>query len=239
MGDWQTYRLEDFIPFTSEVYYRLIERVNEAFWPLHFVAIILGLAALILAWRGRSKIALALLAPAWIFSGIVFHLNYYAEINWAAPWFGWAFLTQAALLLLIAAFRHRQKNPQPAAMVIRLTGAAIAALALVAYPLVAVFHNQGWSQSQSFALHPDPTAVATLGIVLVVLPGGRAWLGLLIPALWCVTTILTLIALGTGWPALPAIIAILTGLALLLAGIGHMHRRSRAHCRTPADPRPD
>lgn len=45
MNGWQTYRLEDFIPFTPEVYWRLLERINEAFWPLHVLAVAIGLAA--------------------------------------------------------------------------------------------------------------------------------------------------------------------------------------------------
>lgn len=57
MNGWQTYRLEDFIPFTPEVYWRLLERINEAFWPLHVLAVAIGLAALLLALRGNRRTA--------------------------------------------------------------------------------------------------------------------------------------------------------------------------------------
>ena len=32
IADWASYALADFIPFTAEVYARLVERVNEAGW---------------------------------------------------------------------------------------------------------------------------------------------------------------------------------------------------------------
>ena len=98
IDDWASYALADFVPFTPEVYVRLIERVNADGWPLQLPAVALGLACLVLAWRGRARLALGLLAPAWACSGVVFHLQRYAELNWAATWFGGAFLAQAVLL---------------------------------------------------------------------------------------------------------------------------------------------
>ena len=84
MSDWQSYRLEDFIPFSPEVYFRLVERINEAWWPLQFLALGLGLAALAAAWRGRVRVALVLLAPAWAASGMAWTRTGAAPItSWA------------------------------------------------------------------------------------------------------------------------------------------------------------
>lgn len=195
IDDWRSYRLEDFIPFTPEVYFRLIERVNETWWPVQLLALALGLAALILAVRGNARWALALLAPAWAFSGIVFHLHYYAEINVAATWFGYLFIAQAVLLLALAATMGK---PDPSSHPGRwrtVTGVAITVVGLLPSSLVSLARSENWSQSEFFALHPDPTALATIGLVILCLRGLKTGLAALIPIAWAAISILTLIAM--------------------------------------------
>lgn len=209
MGDWQTYRLEDFIPFTPEIYQRLLERINETFWPLHLVAVFIGLLALLLALRGHGRTALALLAPAWLTSGIIFHLTYYAELNWAAPWFGWGFVAQAAVLLAVAFLAGSisvQRHPPGLST---WGGAIVAVVSLLGYPLIAAAIGPGWGHAEAYGLHPDPTAIATLGVLLVLLRGLALWLSLLIPTLWCVIGSLTLIAMDSAGALIPLSAAIL------------------------------
>jgi hypothetical protein len=198
VSDWQSYRLEDFIPFSPEVYFRLVERINEAWWPLQFLALGLGLAALAAAWRGRVRVALVLLAPAWAASGIVFHLQRYAELNWAADYFGGAFLVQSALLLGLGLFGRAPERP-PGRSPMAWVGAAITLFGLVGYPLIASVGGHGWSRSEVFALHPEPTVLVTLGIALVVLVGVQAALAAVIPILWIGIATLTLAALQADW----------------------------------------
>lgn len=223
-GDWLSYRLADFVPVTPEVYFRLVERVNAAWWPLHLLAGVLGLAALALAWRGRTRLALALLAPAWAASGVLFHLQRYAELNWAAVHFGGAFLVQAALLLALALF-GRDPGHRPGGGPRAVTGAAIALFGLVAYPGVAVVAGLGWSRAEAFALHPDPTAVATLGMVLLALTGARAWLALALPLLWLLVAALTLVALQAAWAwLLPGVVLVALAGAAAGAWVGRSDR---------------
>ena len=197
-ADWQTYRLGDFIPFTPEVYFRLMERANAAFWPWQLATVALGLAALVLALRGNHRSALIALAPAWVISALAFHFEFYAEINVAAPWFGWAFIAQAALLAIVAGWpgAGRLQSPRSRPGPIRKTvGTGIAALGIVAWPLLALVMGHGWSRSEVFGLHPDPTAIATLGIALLAANGLRAVLAIALPVLWCIVATLTLMAL--------------------------------------------
>ncbi|GAB4137517.1 MAG: DUF6064 family protein [Sphingomonadales bacterium] len=226
MEDWQTYRLTDFIPFTPDVYWRLLERVNEAYWPLQFAAIALGIAALCLALLGKPRGVLVLLAPLWLASGIGFHHRFYAELNWAATWFGWVFIIQAALLIVLATFVRRPLPPRLG--VIRL-GAVIAIGALLVYPLLAGKFGQGFSHAEILGLHPDPTAIASLGLLLMVLRGPAAWLAFAIPLLWCLIGALTLIALKSDWALLPLAAAALSAGALAVAGYGRVKSgRSRS-----------
>lgn len=203
MSDWQTYRLADFIPFTPEVYWRLIERINETFWPLHIITVALGIAALLLALRGNPRIALILLAPAWLASGVIFHLTFYAELIWVAPYFGWAFIIQAAVLLAMAVYTNPAKPGNQPGKATTWIGSTIAVLGLLAYPLIAVSFGSGPTHADTYGLHPDPSAITTLGILLIILRGPATWLAISIPLLWCLTATLTLIALETAWAVLP------------------------------------
>jgi hypothetical protein len=215
MNDWQTYRLEDFLPFTPEIYWRLLERINETFWPLHVLAVAIGLTALLLALRGHKRVVLALLAPAWLTSGILFHWTYYAELNWAAPWFAWGFVAQAALLLALAWFAGSIKAQRPSKGLSIWIGATVAVVSLLGYPLLAATIGPGLSHAETYGLHPDPTAIATLGVLLIVLRGPTLWLAMLIPIVWCVIGSLTLIAIGATGALIPlAAAAIIAGTSI-------------------------
>lgn len=216
MSDWQTYRLEDFIPFTPEVYWRLIERINETFWPLHVLTVALGITALILALRGHPRITLILLAPTWLTSGIIFHLTYYAELNWAAPYFGWAFIAQAVVLLAIAVFTKADNTNEISNSVATWIGATIAILGLLVYPLIAPTLGPGPTHAETYGLHPDPTVIATLGFLLIALQRSSAWLAIPIPLLWCLISTLTLTGLDSAWGGLPIAAGIVV-LATLIA----------------------
>lgn len=220
MGDWQSYRLQDFIPFSPEIYWRLIERVNETFWPLHILTIVLGAAALLLALSHHKRFALLLLAPVWLSSGIIFHLTFYAELNWAAPWFGWAFLVQAALLLAVAAFTGSDQPESHAASAATWIGTGIAILGLLGYPLIGPVFGAGPTHAEAYGLHPDPTAITSLGVLILILRGHVGWLAVAIPALWCLVATLTLIPLEANWAALPVSVTIIA-----LIGKGLSKRR--------------
>lgn len=220
MNDWQTYRLEDFIPFTPDVYWRLLERINETFWPLHIVAVAIGLTALVLALRGHKRMALALLAPAWLTSGIIFHWTYYDELNWAAPWFGWGFIAQAALLLALALFAGSSRTQGPSKGLSTGIGATVAVVSLLGYPLIAATIGPGLSHAETYGLHPDPTAIATLGVLLILLRGPSFWLTSLIPILWCVIGSLTLMAIDATGALIPLAAAIIIAGTAIARGRG-------------------
>jgi hypothetical protein len=215
MNGWQTYRLEDFIPFTPDVYWRLLERINETFWPLHIFAVAIGLTALLLALRDNQRIALALLAPAWLTSGIIFHWTYYAELNWAAPWFGWGFIAQAALLLAFAFFAGSSRTQGPSKGPSTWIGTTAAGVSLLGYPLIAATIGPGLSHAETYGLHPDPTAIATLGVLLIILRGPTFWIASIIPILWGVIGSLTLMAIDATGALVPlAAVIIIAGTSI-------------------------
>ena len=192
MNEWTSYQLQDFIPFTADVYLRLLERMGETFWPLHLLTLAVGAAALVLALKHRPRLACLLPAPLWAFVAVAFFLQRYAELNWAGSYVGDAFIVQAVLLVLMALTGWGMDNAPRATHPPVAIGIAITLFGLVLMPLIAPLSGGSWYQIEVFGIHADPTAVTTLGLVLIVLRGFTLWIAAIIPALWLVVSGLTL-----------------------------------------------
>ena len=212
MSEWWTYTLSDFLLFSSRTYYRLFEIYNAAIWPAQIVAIGLGLAILALSRRAaaaRGRWIAAILAACWLWVAIAFHASRYATINWAAVYFAWAFGLEAALVIWIGIVRGRLTFERPVDLAGR-AGVWIFLFALAVEPCVGPLLGRGWRQAEIFGVAPDPTAVATLGILLISRGRGRRWL-MVIPAIWCSISGATLVAMKApdAWiPPLAAALAV-------------------------------
>ncbi|MGM0952212.1 MAG: DUF6064 family protein [Pseudomonadota bacterium] len=195
MNDWASYSLQNFIPFTENVYFRLMERMGETFWPLHLLTLALGAGAVALVLKHRPRIACLLIAPVWAFVAVAFFMQRYGQLNWAGDYIGYAFLAQAALLVLISLPGRglgkslHWKSPPVVA------GEALVAFGLVVQPLLAPLAGDSWYQAQVFGVHPDPTAIVSLGVILLGLRSPAMWVAAVIPLLWILISALTLLAL--------------------------------------------
>ena len=198
MQEWWTYRLSDFLLFSPRTYYRMFELYHEQIWPVHLVllASIVAIAALPKTndeWRDRA--IAALLATCWLWTGVAFHLQRYSPINWAAKYFAALFVAQALLFLWYGVARGR--------LIFRLTrdraaalGLSLVAGAIIIVPAAGLLAGRTWTQIEVPGLTPDPTAVATLGLLaLTALPTRRVLL--VIPLLWCAIGAATLWALDS------------------------------------------
>lgn len=201
MSEWWTYSLSDFLMFSSRSYYRLIESYNAAIWPAHLLALVAGLVVIVAIARPRQHLqrsAALVLAAAWGWVAWAYHLERYAEINTAAPYFAAAFAVQALLLCWLA-YRPGNVAPAPQPLAFGLAGPAI-----FAYPLLALARDgSNWHQAEVFGIVPDPTVVATLGVLLAWRAPAIFWL---IPVSWCLVSGATLMELkiGHAW-LLPAL----------------------------------
>jgi len=195
MSEWWTYRAEDFLLFSPRVYWRMFELHNAALWPLHVLTLAAGFVIILLiAWRpgtGARWPAL-ILAILWAFVGWSFLWNRYATINWAAAYIAPAFFVEGALLIVVS-FLHGLAFDRhgPAGWI----GYLILTFALAGQPLLALLQGRGWASSEVFGIAPDPTVIATLGVLL--LARGRLLPVLLpIPVLWCLLSGITLHTMG-------------------------------------------
>jgi hypothetical protein len=74
-------------------------------------------------------------------------------------------------------------------------GYLILASALAGAPLLAPLQGRGWATSEVFGIAPDPTAIATLGVLLLA-RGKLLPLLVPIPILWCLLSGMTLSTMG-------------------------------------------
>jgi hypothetical protein len=203
------------MPFTTEQFLDVFGRYNEAIWPLQIVAYALGLVAVGLALRpaGPSDRTIGLiLAAFWLWTGLVYHVVYFREINGAAILFGALFVVQGVLWLLAGvvcprlAFRaHGDLGG--------LVGGLFIAYALVGYPLLGLALGQSFPRMPTFGVTPCPVVIFTFGLLLwTERPVPR--LLLVIPLLWSLLGVSAAISLDVG-EDIGLVVAGLLGTALL------------------------
>lgn len=186
MSEWWSYRPADFLMFAPRIYWRLFESINAAVWPAQLLLV--GAALAWLLWFVRRGVEAAPRASAvalglsWMFVAWAFLLQRFAPINWTADGFALGFALQGLGLLVlvgrgplqVSGYRWR-----------RSVGLGLLLWALLGHPLLAGLAGRPWTQAEVFGLAPDPTAIGTLGWLLL-LQGRRASARMLLRGLWLV-----------------------------------------------------
>lgn len=155
------------------------------------MALLVAVAPFLAVWcpaPGRRAVPL-LLAVCWAWVAAVWHFGIFAQLNFAAPAYGSLFLLQAAILAWLG-IRGRLEFGRPTGWP-GAVGLALALIALVGLPIADFLRGWPWQSVRLAGVDPCPTAVLTLGVLLLAQPPRLA--PMVIPALW------TLIAAATGW----------------------------------------
>lgn len=214
MSEWWTYSLRDLLLFSPQTYYRLFELHNSAWWPLPIFTVALGVTVLVLGWRGgdcAGRVIAAILALGWLWVAWGFHWQRYASINPAAGYFALAFVAQGLLLYWLGVVRRRLTPASSLSLKFRF-GLGLLGFALGLVPVIGVLLGRNLTQAEVFGMAPDPTALATLGVLL--LAHGRHTYALYpIPLAWC------LISGATLWAMEAPDFAIMPIAALLAVGV--------------------
>jgi Family of unknown function (DUF6064) len=173
------------LPFTPEQFESVFASYNAAIWPVQFLAYALGAIAFALAFRGgpRSDRAIVvILAVMWAYTGIGYHLTFFAAINKAAYGFGALFLLEAAALGYAGVYRNRLNfgfRADPAAWV----GVFFVVYSAVLYPLIGISTGHHYPALPMFGVTPCPVTIFTLGMLLLTTNPPSGYL-LAIPLLW-------------------------------------------------------
>jgi hypothetical protein len=189
VSEWWTYRPDDFLMFSPATYRRLFELYNAEWWPWQLLPLAAGTVvavALGLPTRLPQRVLALVLASCWLWVAWAFHAQRYATINWGATAFAWAFALQGVLLAALATRLRLRDGPR---------GGALAMLVVaLAWPALGLVLGRSWRDAEAFGFAPDPTAVATLAILLLA-RGPVAWTLRAVPLAWCVvggTTLATM-----------------------------------------------
>lgn len=217
MSEWWTYRPSDFLMFAPRTYWRLFELQNEALWPAQAVFSVLVLAMVIGLWRGHApslRTGVIGFAFVWACVAFTFFWQRYAPINWAAGGFAWAFALQGLGLLMLLAMRPVRATASRGRHV---AGMGLLLWAQLAHPLLPLAFGRPWMQAEVIGLAPDPTAIATLGLLLGIDAGPRALLSLLRAGTiaWLLVSAATLATMGSWQAVVPLAATLLAGVALL------------------------
>ena len=168
----------------------------------------------------------AILAACWMWVAWAYLVRRYDTINWAASYFAGGFAVEVVLLIWTGLVRNRLRL-RPAADLPGITGLGIFLLALLAWPLIGPLVGRQWVQAEIFGIAPDPTVVATLGVLVAA--DRTRWELLTIPLLWCAISGATLWTMQSPDALLMPTVALL---ALLVVGwktIARRRVRSRDH----------
>ena len=225
MSEWWSYSLSSFLLFSARTYYRLFELYNADLWPLQIPALVLGFAILArtvfpAAWS--SGAIAAMLAVFWALVAWAFLLLRYDPINFTARYVALGFAVQAALLLWTGVIRNRLRADT--GTIAAKIGIALIAYALVLHPLIAPLSGRPWTQAEIVGLAPDPTVIATLGVLAAA--ARPNWHLLVLPLLWCAISGLTLWAMESPEAPVIAIAGLLAIGARFIQRRGEIPRHS-------------
>lgn len=211
MDAWWSYSFSDLIMFSADTYYRLFGLYNKAYWPLQLFAALLGITIIAMMLRPRAqstRIIHTILMFCWAWVAYSYQLQHFATVNSVAPYYAIMFFIQSALLLWFV-LRPQQEPPARPCHSVQHLGFAYIVFAVFFHPLLPLLNDRPWIQAEVFGLSPDPTAVATIGVLLAQRQNKHLLFLMLIPLLWCSISTTTLWTLSSPDAWLMPIMAIL------------------------------
>lgn len=173
------------LPFTYDQFLGVFEVYNTAIWPVQLIAYAIGAFMIYLVMKEgrRSDTFLnGLLGLLWLWTGIVYHIMFFAEINPAAYIFGVLFILQGVAFFItgLTGIKLRYGFGKD---IYSITGVTFILFSIIIYPLLGYSFGHVYPQSPVFGVAPCPTTIFTFGILLQAKGKVPMWL-FVIPGLW-------------------------------------------------------
>lgn len=210
-----SYRLDDLLLFSPDVYFSSIAFYNQSIWPLPLLAILLSLLFfwITLTFDHKQSLhhkktiaAVLIIACGWAWCGAIYHLKFYQQINWMAYYYGIAFISQSILMVLwllkvslIKSGRERTSHSVDQIALnskwLQITGKILIGLSVFALPFIGLIDGPNIKASLLLGLSPAPTLLATFGLKLI--SEKTPWWLLIIPISFSIVGLLTSHTIGS------------------------------------------
>ncbi len=181
------------LPFTTDQFFDVFRRYNEAVWPAQWALLGLAGAAIALSLRGSSRDSRAvsgILTVLWLWMAGAYHLAFFSTINRAAIFFAAIFAVQALLFAVVGVWQgqlgfHLRRS------LVGAIGALFIVYAILLYPGLGYMLGHRYPAVATFGL-PCPTTIFTFGLLL--------WSDRAVP--------LSVIAIPAAWSLIGAVAAL-------------------------------
>lgn len=203
------------LPFSVGEFFDVFIDYNRTIWPAQIVAYVLGVFAVGLAAvksRIASVVVGAVLGLFWLWTGLVYHVGFFSEINPAAYVFGGFFALQGLLFLWAVARDKLRFSLELSGY--HIIGGIFVLYALVLYPLWGMAVGHVYPAAPVFGVTPCPMTIFTFGLLLFTSREVPVYL-LAVPALWAAVGTVAAFSLGVV-PDTGLLVAGVVGTGLLL-----------------------
>ncbi len=201
-------------PFTTEQFFHVIEQYNSTVFPFQIVLIILGIIGVVFIHTNKKKhnnLITGFLSFLWLWSGILYHVVFFTDINVAAYGFGAIFILQG-MFFLIELRRGKLeysfvKNSRS------YFGYFFVVYSLIIYPLISFLMADNSAETISLGL-PCPTTIMTFGFLMLTSNKLSKYL-LIIPTIWAIIGTGAAINFGVTQDYVMLLSAIVAGIYLI------------------------
>ncbi|KQW39930.1 DUF6064 family protein [Rhizobacter sp. Root404] len=173
------------IPLTIDQFFGVIRQYNIAVWPTQVLLLAIALLAVYLAVRPHRHsgvVISAILGFLWLWTGLAYHLAFFAAVNPLAYAFAAASVVGASVFIRQGVIQRRLRFHATVGAWPML-GMGLIVLALAVYPAWSIVAGHRYPELPTFGL-PCPTALFTVGMLsLLTAPYPRAPLA--VPVAWC------------------------------------------------------
>lgn len=202
-------------PFSAEQFFSVFDAYNHAVFPSQIILLLLGAVAVFAVstkhiWKDRY--VAGLLGLLWLWTGIVYHISFFSDINLAAYGFGALFILQG-FLFLWEGFAGKKLTFQYAGSVQGYLGFFFILYGLAVYPVVNYLVERNLAHSISLGL-PCPTMILTFGFLMVSGKKFPKYL-LIIPSLWALVGISAAVNFGVYQDLVMVLTAVVANVLLL------------------------
>jgi len=154
------------VPFSAAEFFAVFSAYNQAVWPAQAALVAIAMVAAGLLFVGRpwaDRLVTGALAVLWAWTGVAYHLLFFAPVNPAAWVFGSLFVVEA--LLFAHAGTRGALDFRPRAGPASAVAAFLVLYALVIYPMLGPLTGHPYPAMPTFGA-PCPVVIFTFGVLL-------------------------------------------------------------------------